>query len=402
MKNLNVNVKKIPKQELKNRMKRFITAMDKAHADWEICMIVGDMSMYYLTGTISDGVLLIRRDEEAVLWVRRSYERALTESEFGNIKAMTSFRDIAESLKTIPGTLYLDMSAATLSWQELLNRYVKFDKIQNIDRVMLEVRSVKSLYELEIIKFAGSTIDKLLRENLPEILNEGMSETELAAEMFSLFIRNGYHGVSRFSMKNADVALGHICFGESSLYPSVFNGASGIVGLCPASPVLGNHDIKLKMGDLIYVDIGFGREGYNVDKTLIYSYKCEQPEYVNEMHRHCLDLERMAVSMMKPGAKPSDIYKAICQSVNPEFRDNFMGTPGNNVRFLGHGVGLYIDEYPVLAKGFDNPLECGMTIAVEPKISIEGVGMVGSENTYLITKDGAISLTGDIQEIILC
>jgi Xaa-Pro aminopeptidase len=104
--------------------------------------------------------------------------------------------------------------------------------------------------------------------------------------------------------------------------------------------------------------------------------------------------------MMRPGAKPSDIYNSVLQSVRPELSGCFMGAPGRTVNFLGHGVGLYVDELPVLAKGFDQPLECGMTIAVEPKISVEDRGLTGSENTYLITESGAESLTGEPQEII--
>lgn len=201
-------------------------------------------------------------------------------------------------------------------------------------------------------------------------------------------------------MRNTDVVLGHIGFGESPLYPSVFNGASGLVGLCPAAPVLGSMDVKLKEGDLIYVDIGFGIDGYNVDKTVVFSFKKPQPEYVSDIHNHCLEIEKQAVSMMRAGTKPSDIYKAAIESVKPETAGFFMGAEGRTVQFLGHGVGLYIDEFPVIAKGFDEPLECGMTIAIEPKAGVKGVGMVGSENTYLVTESGAVCLTGNALEII--
>ena len=395
-------IKKTPASELEQRMRRFTGAMDAVYADWEFCAITGGVSMYYLTGAICDGMLLIRRGKDAVLWVKRSYDRAVLESEFGEIRRMTSFRDVAGAVSPLPDTLYLDMSAATLEWYGILSRYMKFDKVLPVDNVMLGVRAVKSLYEIAIMRRAGSIIDRLLHENLPGLLRPGMSEADLGTELFSLFIKNGYHGVSRFSMRNADVLLGHIGFGCSPLYPSIFNGASGAVGLCPAAPVLGSRDIRLKAGDLVYIDIGFGLEGYNVDKTLIYSFGGDQPEHVRDAHSHCLELERLAVSMMLPGAKPSDIYDSVIHAVRPELRGCFMGVAGRTVNFLGHGVGLYVDEFPVLAKGFDQPLECGMTIAVEPKISVDGIGLTGSENTYLITESGAESLTGEQQEIIIC
>lgn len=393
---------KVPKAELKNRMNSFISAMDEAYANWEVCVIVGDMSMYYLTGTICNGVLFLNRGKESILWVRKSFERAKMESEFEDIRPMSSFRDIASNWQgDLPKTLYLDMSATTLEWYGYLSKYMKFEKLLPIDNIMLKTRSVKSEYEISLMKEAGKIIDRLFMEALPPILYDGISEAELGAQLYSIFIKNGYHGVSRFSMRNADVVLGHIGFAESSLYPSVFNGASGLVGLCPAAPVLGSRDVKLKDGDLVYVDIGFGIDGYNVDKTIIYSYKKPQPEYVNEIHSHCLELERKAASMLRCGVKPSDIYDTVYSHVKPELRDCFMGTKSRTVPFLGHGVGLFIDEYPVIAKGFNEPLQCGMTLAIEPKIGISGVGMTGSENTYLITEEGAVSLTGPARDIVL-
>ncbi len=74
---------------------------------------------------------------------------------------------------------------------------------------------------------------------------------------------------------------------------------------------------------------------------------------------------------------------------------NFMGYGNRRVRFLGHGIGLHVDELPVLAKGFDEPLQEGMVFAVEPKAGVEGVGMVGTENTFIVTPEGGRCITGD-------
>jgi len=395
-------INKVPKSELTNRMNRFTSALGSAHEDWELCALVGGMSIYYLTGTICDGVLLIKRDEPATLWVRRSYDRAVIESEFDDIRPMTSFREIAAEFadKKLPETLYLDMSAATMEWYSMFSKYLKFAAVKPVDAVMLETRAVKSEYEIGLMKRAGETLERLLITELPGMLREGISEAELGADLYALFVKNGYHGISRFSMRNADVVLGHIDFGASSLYPSVFTGASGIVGLCPAAPLLGSRDVKLAIGDLVYIDIGFGIDGYNIDKTLVYSFGKPQPDYVRDIHNHCLEIETYAASLLRAGAKPSDVYNAALAMVKPELRGNFMGAAGRTVKFLGHGVGLYIDEYPVIANGFDKPIEVGMTIAIEPKISIDGVGLAGTENTYLITENGAVSLTGAGREII--
>lgn len=77
-----------------------------------------------------------------------------------------------------------------------------------------------------------------------------------------------------------------------------------------------------------------------------------------------------------------------------------MALGGNKVHFVGHGIGLAIDEYPVLAGGFDLHLEAGMVLAVEPKIGIPGFGMVGVENTFAVTPGGGQCLTGSSHGII--
>ena len=395
------DVEKVPKDELAQRMSRFIGQLDIEYANWELCAIIGAPSMFYLTGTICDGILLIRRGGDGTLWVRRNYDRSILESEFSDIRPMASFRDIAGAVGPLPDTLYLDMAQATLEWYGLLTKYMPFSGVLPVDSAMLRARAVKSEYELTRMRIAGSAINRILTMEFPDLMRAGVSEAALGADLLASFIKNGHHGVSRFNMRNTAELLGHIAFGDSPLYPGVFNGASGIAGLCIAVPALGRYNRYLDTGDLVFVDVCFGVEGYNVDKTLVYSYGHNPPEYISAAHQHCLELQRLAASLLRTGKKPSDIYVEVIDSVLPEYRDRFMGVPGRTVPFIGHSVGLYVDETPVLAKGFDAPLERGMTIAIEPKMGFEGVGMVGAENTYLVTDEGGVSLTGEQKDIIL-
>ena len=115
----------------------------------------------------------------------------------------------------------------------------------------------------------------------------------------------------------------------------------------------------------------------------------------------CVEVQRAAAASLRPGVVPSRIWRDVLDRVgDTPFAAGFMGLDGNQVPFLGHGIGLAIDEYPVIAKGFDEPLEAGMVLALEPKIGIPGFGMVGIENTFVVEESGGRSLTGDETDVI--
>ena len=148
------------------------------------------------------------------------------------------------------------------------------------------------------------------------------------------------------------------------------------------------------MGDLVFVDIGCGVEGYHTDKTMTYMFGRPIPNEAIEIHHKCVEIQNKIAEMLKPGATPSEIYYSITESLSPGFLKNFMGYGNRRVKFLGHGIGLTIDEFPVIAHGFDEPLQEGMVLALEPKKGIDKVGMVGIENTFIVTTEGGRCITG--------
>jgi Xaa-Pro aminopeptidase len=163
----------------------------------------------------------------------------------------------------------------------------------------------------------------------------------------------------------------------------------------PAVPLIGSRDRKLEIGDLVFIDAGCGFEGYNTDKTVTYMFGAPLPQYAIDIHNKCVDIQNEAASMLKPGAIPSEIYNTIMSELDEEFLQNFMGFGNRRVKFIGHGVGLLIDESPVIAEGFDEPLMERMVFALEPKRGIENIGMVGIENTFIVTPDGGECITGN-------
>ncbi|MBN1193895.1 MAG: aminopeptidase P family protein [Methanomicrobiaceae archaeon] len=387
--------RKVPFPELRDRMDRFRIQMEADNPDWEMAAFFGHINQYYFTGTMQDGMLLIPRDDEPVFWVRRSYERALDESLFSEIRPMKSFRDAFAGTGHLPGTVYLETELVPLALLERLRKYFPFAHVGAVDMPAAKVRSVKSAYELLLLEQAGKIHRRVLEDLVVGILREGMSEAEFGSEVYSVMIEEGHHGVVRFGMFETEIVVGQLGFGESSLYPTYFNGPGGCLGMCPAAPVLGSRDRKLNRGDLVFIDNACGVDGYQTDKTMTYMFGETLPDEAIRMHHRCVDIQNEMASLLQPGITPEEIYIAIMDGLDPVFLKNFMGFGNRQVNFLGHGVGLLVDEMPVIARGFNEPLQEGMVLALEPKKGIRGVGMVGSENTFVVTRNGGRSLTGD-------
>ena len=386
---------KTPLNELQNRLATLKSTLDTVDADWTYAAITSKVNLFYFTGTMADGVLIVLREGDAIFWVRRSYERTIIESEFQNIKKLKSFRDLAEYYGAVSGDIYLEVAETSLDWWNMFIKYMPFRSYKKIDLFLKKIRSIKSDYELSFIKQSGELHHKMLLEIVPELLVEGISEAELGAKLFEKLISFGYHGVSRFSMSYSEVILGHICFNESSLFPTAFDGASGAIGLSPAVPALGSRENKLKYGDYVYVDVAVGCEGYHTDKTRIYKFGGGIDADILSIQDKCIDLRNRIAEKLSMDAIPEDIYKKVWSSIDEEFLVNFMGYNSHQVKFLGHGIGLFVDEYPVIAEKFTEPLKNNMVLAVEPKKGVKSIGMIGVEDTYLVTDSGGAILTGN-------
>ena len=394
---------KVPLSELTDRMKRFRARMDAENPNWELAAFFGRVNQYYFTGTMQDSVLLVPRNGEALFWVRRSFERAGDESLFPDIRPMKSFRDAAAAMPAAAArqVIHLETELVPLALVQRFRKHFPCKEVALLDTTISRVRAVKSPYELAIMERCGAMHRRVMEENVPMMLREGMNEAEFACELYSLLVREGHQGTVRFGMFNVDVAVAQLGFGENSLYPTSFDGPGGCMGIGPAAPVLGSRDRKLRKGDLVFLDVGCAMDGYATDKTMVYMFGRALPDEVMAIHRRCVELERRLAALLKPGAIPSEIYARTMAGLDPEFLKNFMGFGNRRANFLGHGVGLQIDEPPVLAEGFDEPLAAGMVLALEPKKGVPGVGMVGSENTYLVTSEGGRSITGNSPGLIL-
>lgn len=383
----------VPASELEARLERFRRAMDAAHPGWEMAAVNHKVAMYYFTGTIQEGVLLIR-PQDAVFWVRRSFERACNESHFSDIRPMHSFREAAAFYGGAPKVMYVETKKATLDWERMLHKYFAFEELGSFDSVLQDLRMVKSEYELKQMEQSGAIHETVLDLVAPKLIHGGISEAQLAIAIYSEMVQRGSHGTARFNQALGEEAVGIASFGKSGLVRTGFDGPGGTDGTCIAVQSIGNAFRKLQSGRLVYLDIPCGFDGYHTDKTVVYYYgdlaKDEQSKHLIEAQQRCLELEQEVVRLMVPGEPIENLYLRTMDKFDNIYGDAFM----NGGKFLGHSIGLVMDEAPAIAKGFKQPLQPGMTFAVEPKIALPGLGMVGTENTYVVTEKGARSLTG--------
>ncbi|OPX44198.1 putative peptidase [Ruminiclostridium hungatei] len=387
--------------ELLERINKLCRSITEKHPDWDTAIILSRVSQFYFTGTMQDGLLLVKRNGSAFYFARRSFERAVEESPLSCIYPMESYKDAAAVAGSELGKVLVETEMLTVGTLERLKKYFAFKEMLSLDNIIFEVRAVKSPFELHWMKESGKQHKKLLEEIAPSILREGMSELDFTAELYEQMLKNGFHGVSRFYRHQTEMIAGQIGFGENSLYPTNFDGPGGMRGMSAAVPILGSRESCLKKGDLVFVDIGFGMNGYHSDRTQVYMFGGTPSAGVVKAHRKCIEVQRHTAGLLKPGNKPSQIYETVMSSLDSDFLHNFMGFGNRKVKFLGHGIGLHIDELPAIANGFDSPLEENMVIALEPKKGIAGIGMVGVEDTYIVTPEGGQLITGGEKDIIV-
>lgn len=387
--------------ELRARWRRCRELLSRFAPQAEGLLVFSRLNLYYLSGSFANGLLWLPLEGEPVLLCRRGQARAAIESPLATVGEFASYRDIEERFAAAGAALgtCLAVEMRGLSWAlgNSFTRALPGREFLAGDMILALARAVKSDWELDILRQAGERHARCLTELLPPLLREGQSEFEISRLLFQLLLEQGHHGMLRMENYGEEVFLGHIAAGDSANYPSVFNGPVGLRGVHPAVPHMGSAGKQWRRGETLTIDIGFTLEGYHTDKTQVYwlGDVAEMPAKGRAAHDFCVEMQQWVADQLKPGMLPSGIWRG-CQewAKKAGWAEGFMALGGNKVQFVGHGIGLAIDEYPVLAKGFDLPLQEGMVLAVEPKIGIAEIGMVGVENTFEVTSRGGRSLTG--------
>ena len=389
----------VNRDRLEKRITALFDRLQKLDQRFDTALIISKINQFYFTGTMQDGMLILRSDGQYTFYVRKSFDRARLESPLGHIRKMSSYRDMRNDLPQNLSRVYLEKQIMPLSTLERLQKHFAIQEMFDLDPVILELRSVKDETELALIEESGRQHQQVMEQIIPGLLHEGLSEAEFFADLYREMVRLGYQGISRFAMFQMEMVVGQHGFGDNSLYPTNFDGPGGMRGLDPAVPIIGSRSRRLKKGDLVFVDIAYGIRGYHSDKTQVYSYGREPDQSVQTVHRACRTVLQQLADRLTAGAVPEQIYQDVFGQLPQGLTEHFMGYGPDKVSFLGHGVGLQVDELPIIAPRQKKPLQENMVIALEPKSGIPGVGMVGVEETYVVTREGARCLTGGAHDI---
>ena len=396
-----------PTEEIHSRWDRYKELVRRYIPEAEGTFIFSRLNIFYFTGSFANGVFWLPAEGEPILFCRRGAERAEIESPVKNIVQFSSYRDIGEVFSSF-GVVMPSQVATEMNWlpwalSNKLIQYLPGVQFTPADKFIALTRARKSEWELQFLREAGKKHNLCLTRVLPPLLHAGISELEVCHRISDVFYSEGHNGVVRMETFGEEAFLGHVAAGDSANYPSFFNGPVSLRGVNPAVPFMGSGEIRWQPGSPLTADVGFTLNGYQTDKTQVYwlGNTNSIPEPVQSAHNFCVEVQAMLREQLKPGSIPSTLWNECVEMVSTTpWMNGFMGLGNNKVHFVGHGIGLAIDEYPVLAKGFDQPLEEGMVLAIEPKIGLPGVGMVGTENTFEVTDEGGKALTGDKYDII--
>lgn len=379
------------------RLNHVRTLLNKTTPDAAGLLVFSRLNIYYLSGTLASGVLWVPANtaQSPVLLVRKGLARAQMESPLAQIFSFRSYAELPQYLPEGDILVAAEMSGLSWSFAEMLKARTQALHFVNGDAILTQARAVKTPWELAKVRKSGHLHRLAMEELLPARIHPGMDENTVARHVINIYLELGHGGLMRMNALGEEVFFGHVATGSSGNYPHYYNGPMGFRGIHPALPCLGSTTVWEKNMPLT-VDMAFNFEGYITDKTqCFFAGKPEDmPVEARAAYDVCVAVQEEAASHMKPGAIPADIWARVKHLVAATpFEHAFMGLNANQVPFLGHSIGLCIDEAPVIAAAFHEPIEEGMVFALEPKIGIAGYAMVGLENTFEITATGAKSLT---------
>lgn len=381
--------------EVKQRVTTMQARLQAKGVDGALFILAIDV--FYFSGTRQNAILWIPVVGEPVLMVRKSLSRAKVESVLSDIRPFPTNIEFLSLVGDQVQKIGFTFDVAPVQQLNYYKRLLPGREFVDISDANREVRSVKSVYELEQLRKSGASLCSVFKQ-VPQFLRVGMSELDLSAEFEYRLRIAGNEGFIRMRAFNQEL-FGGLAISASAASYGFFDGAVTGNGLSSASPQGASRDV-ITINCPVLIDYTGVFNGYVTDMTRIYVVGELDPE-LQLAFNLSLNIQEHLRSSLKPGVICEELYQqAVEIAIEGGFGAYFMGMPGEQARFVGHGVGLELDEYPVLAQDFKVPLQSGQTIAIEPKFVFPGKGVIGIENTFAVSNDGGEKITDFDDEII--
>ncbi len=390
-----------PREELDSRIARLQSSLQAQDVDG--ALIIQQADLFYFAGTIQQAHLYVPAEGTPLLMVRRSFVRAQQESALAEVVPLQSLRALPVLLAAhsygLPRRLGMELDVLPVNNFRQYQRVFPDAEIMGVSKPIRTVRSIKSDYEIGIHREAAQIADRMFRA-VPDILREGMTEVEFAGRIEAVARAAGHQGQVWLRNWNADTFWGHILSGSSGAVPSFFDSASGGEGLSPAMP----HGVgrkPIRRHEPVMFDYPGAFDGYLADQTRMFSLG-SLPDRLIVAFETMREIQNEVVAAAGPGVQAGELYDlAVQRATEMGYGDYFMGFGEARVNFVGHGIGIELDEFPFIARGATTPLEPGMVFALEPKVVFPDEGIVGIENTWLVTEQGLEPLTISDEELVI-
>lgn len=381
-------------KDLLIRQQRLQSAMQSMNIKG--CILTTAVNVFYMTGMVYNGYYYLPIEGQPVHFVKRPEDVS-----FDNTIYIRKPEQITDELKnlgnSIPQSVLIETDVISFGeCSRLLNTF-GLKEAANASTLMRKVRSVKTEFELEQVRLCAHKHEAVYKM-IPSVYKEGMTDIEFQIEIERLMRLHGSLGLFRSYGENMDIYMGSLLTGENAEAPSPFDFALGGAGTSPILP-LGASGQKIKKGNTIMVDMAGNYTPWMTDMTRVFSVG-KTLDLAYRAHQVSIEISNKVIDIAKPGVSCAELYNIAMEAVvKNNLEPYFMGTK-QQAKFVGHGVGLEINEPPVLTPRSKELLEPNIVFALEPKFVIPEVGAVGIENTYLVTLDGLEKLTILEEEII--
>ncbi len=382
-----------PRSEIDARIKRLQERMGELTG----AILLESTDLGYFSGTAQEGLIYVPREGLPTLMIRKSQERARQESPLP-VLPQKSYKSLKTDLD-LPAGARIGLELDVLPYNNYARLAAALGKdviCSDISETIKHIRSVKSDFEIRLIREAARILDAGIA-SVADNLKEGMREIDLAVVVESTMRLMGHQGKVAFRRFNQNLPMGHLMTGPSAAMPSFVSSPTGGKGMSLFF-AQGPGFARIKRGESVLVDYAGCYNGYIADETRIFSIG-KLSAKLEDAHQAALQIEKVIAGQLRPGGIGREIWNlSEAEGERLGYQDFLGGPPGSKAGFVGHGVGLQIDEYPVLGP-LDHEIVENMIVAVEPKMIYPGVGVVGIEDTFLVGSKGAERLTRLPQEI---